>query len=196
LNEAEMSKITQESEANGKSCNPMSAEEAGVLKACPFCGGREVRILKPTCRPETPYNAADRLYPVARCATPGCGGENTGKNEDYSGKSAAEAWNRRAALPDGEPAGWFNPWNETHGYQQVAPEHEGEPGTVPLFTHPASEGPKGWKLVPEEPTREMWAAAGNAICKLQAQRVGHHDKLSEAAWNAMLAAAPSIPEGE
>ena len=31
------------------------------------------------------------------------------------------------------PAGWFLPWNEYHGYQQVAEQHNAEPDLVPLF---------------------------------------------------------------
>ena len=53
-------------------------------------------------------------------------------------------------------------------------------------------GEPGWRLVPVEPTREMWAAAGNAV-------VGdvtiHHDIIVERCWTAMLQAAPSPPSG-
>jgi hypothetical protein len=35
-----------------------------------------------------------------------------------------------------KPAGWFNPWNDYHGYEQVAEEFEGKPGKIPLY--PAS----------------------------------------------------------
>jgi len=31
------------------------------------------------------------------------------------------------------PAGWFLPWNEYHGYQQVAEQFNAEPDLVPLF---------------------------------------------------------------
>ena len=44
-----------------------------------------------------------------------------------------------------------------------------------------------YKLVPIEPTREMWAAAGDAVVALNGQ---HHDSISEAVYKAMLAAAP------
>lgn len=46
----------------------------------------------------------------------------------------------------------------------------------------------GWQLVPIEPTTEMWAKAGDALVKLQAKGIGHHDKLAEATWTAMLSA--------
>ena len=52
-------------------------------------------MFEPTCRPETPYNPADRLYPIVRCMS--CYAEVTGKNEDYFGKTAIAAWNRRPA---------------------------------------------------------------------------------------------------
>jgi hypothetical protein len=54
------------------------------------------------------------------------------------GGDADEA-RERAAPVDAEevkPAGWFNPLNEHHGYQQVAKEFEGAAGTIPLYTHP------------------------------------------------------------
>jgi hypothetical protein len=69
---------------------------AEKLKPCPFCGSDKITLFGPTCRPETPYNPADRLYPIVRCGS--CLGEATGKNEDYLGSSAIAAWNRRAPL--------------------------------------------------------------------------------------------------
>lgn len=35
-----------------------------------------------------------------------------------------------------KPAGWFNPYNDYHGYQQVAPEFEGTGDTIPLYQLP------------------------------------------------------------
>jgi hypothetical protein len=43
--------------------------------------------------------------------------------------------------------------------------------------------------VPREPTRLMWAAAGDAVVALQHRGVGHHDKIIEAVWQAMLSEA-------
>jgi hypothetical protein len=66
-------------------------------------------------------------------------------------------------------------------------------------SHPSPLGAEGaWVLVPREPTREMWAAMGNAVVGYK-QR--HHDKVSEAVWKGALAARPSppasaIPAGE
>ncbi len=46
-----------------------------------------------------------------------------------------------------------------------------------------------YKLVPVKPTREMWAAAGDAVVALNSQ---HHDAISSAVYKAMLAAAPDF----
>ena len=67
------------------------------LLPCLFCGSDQVMMFAPTCRPETPYNPADRLFPIVRCIR--CRAEVAGKNEDYSGRTAIDAWNRRAS-PD------------------------------------------------------------------------------------------------
>lgn len=52
--------------------------------------------------------------------------------------------------------------------------------------------PDGWKPVPIEPTREMWAAGGNAVCE-NALNI-HHDKLVRKCWDAMLTASPAPTE--
>lgn len=48
-----------------------------------------------------------------------------------------------------------------------------------------------YKLVPVKPTREMWAAAGDAVVALNSQ---HHDAISSAVYKAMLAAAPEVEQ--
>jgi Lar family restriction alleviation protein len=63
------------------------------MKPCPFCGG-EARWSHPTCRPETPYNPSDRMYPSVSCKE--CYASVPGKNEDYRGFTAITAWNTRA----------------------------------------------------------------------------------------------------
>ena len=62
-----------------------------------------------------------------------------------------------------------------------------------LAQQPAQATTEGWKLVPVEPTREMWAAAGDCVTTLQWTGIGHHDKISSAVYRAMLAAAPVAP---
>ena len=47
---------------------------------------------------------------------------------------------------------------------------------------------KEWKLVPREPTQEMWAVMGNALVGYK-QR--HHDKVAEELWQAAYDAAPT-----
>lgn len=68
--------------------------EVAELKPCPFCGGTHVMMFEPTCRRDTPYNPADRLFPLVRCQ---CGAEAIGKDEDYRGATAVAAWNTRPA---------------------------------------------------------------------------------------------------
>lgn len=63
---------------------------------CPFCGGTNIWIMPPTCTRETPYNPADRAYPIARCH--GCNAETAGDNWDALGMSALLAWNRRTPI--------------------------------------------------------------------------------------------------
>jgi hypothetical protein len=48
-------------------------------------------------------------------------------------------------------------------------------------------------LVPKEPTREMWAAAGNVLVN---RKNRHHDLITRAVWDGMLATAPLPGEGE
>lgn len=53
-----------------------------------------------------------------------------------------------------------------------------------------------WVTVPRELTREQWAKAGDAVVELQSQGVGHHDKIVEAVFEALVAASPHVPKGE
>lgn len=75
----------------------MSAE----LLPCPFCQSPEVSVHLPTCTKTTPYDAAHRAFPKARCRS--CGASKDGKDWDQTGKSAIEAWNTRAAPPPLSP---------------------------------------------------------------------------------------------
>jgi hypothetical protein len=75
--------------------------KADEFLPCPFCGSDTgARMFPPTCRPETPYNPADRLFPIVRCH--GCFTEVCGANEDYTGETAIAAWNTRT--PDAQPS--------------------------------------------------------------------------------------------
>jgi hypothetical protein len=80
--------------AQTQSNNPPTSPDG--LKPCPFCASKTgARVFPPTCRPETPYNPADRLFPIVRCMN--CYTEVSGANEDYTGKTACARWNTRAA---------------------------------------------------------------------------------------------------
>lgn len=72
------------------------------LLPCPFCHSAEVAVSLPTCTKATPYNAAHRAFPVARCRS--CGASKDGKDWDQTGNSAIEAWNTRAATQTAKAA--------------------------------------------------------------------------------------------
>ena len=77
----------------------------------------------------------------------------------------------------------------------AAPRAEGSSPSQPSRTTQESPPPtpcdlEGRKLDPVEPTREMWAASGDAIMALPNAGNTHHDQISEAVYRAMLAAAP------
>ena len=68
--------------------------------------------------------------------------------------------------------------------------------TLPM---PATPPTQAWKLVPVEPTREMWAAAGDAVQNnpdMRGRINVHHDIVSETVYRAMLAAAPAAPAAD
>lgn len=64
---------------------------------CPFCGCETIRVHKRTCDKDTPYNSADRAYPLVRCY--GCGA--SAESDDWTDiDTAINRWNRRApAVP-------------------------------------------------------------------------------------------------
>lgn len=67
--------------------------------------------------------------------------------------------------------------------------HKAEAASAPV--------PEGFVLVPIEPTREMWAASGDAVNKFGHRLKSHHDRYSDAVWKAMVSASPAIlNEGE
>lgn len=55
---------------------------------------------------------------------------------------------------------------------------------------------EGFKVVPCEPTREMWAASGDAQYKRYGGFNVHHDVVTECVWAALIAAAPDYREEE
>jgi len=69
--------------------NPHNLAE---LKPCPFCGHREAHVYERTCNRDSPYDPADRAYPIVRCF--GCYAEVPGANWSSS-DTAIEAWNNR-----------------------------------------------------------------------------------------------------
>ena len=56
-----------------------------------------------------------------------------------------------------------------------------------FLSRPTPATGEGWRVVPVEPTRAMWAAMGDALVGYK-QR--HHDRVASQLWNAVLAVAP------
>lgn len=73
-----------------------------------------------------------------------------------------------------------------------------EAGECGCIAFPASSGvegeavavPNGWRLVPVEPTREMWAAMADTLYRYKNR---HHDKVAGDLFKAMLSALPAAP---
>lgn len=79
--------------------NTPTPPETPKLAPCPFCGGAAMTYPR-NCNKNTPYNAADRAFPIVRCMA--CWAEIAGT--DWSEpRTAIAAWNRRAPL-EGEKA--------------------------------------------------------------------------------------------
>lgn len=72
-------------------------EMSDKILPCPFCGCETIRVHKRTCDKDTPYNSADRAYPLVRCY--GCGA--SAESDDWTDiDTAINRWNRRApAVP-------------------------------------------------------------------------------------------------
>lgn len=64
------------------------------LLPCPFCGGSDFFVMRPTCTRHDRYDPRDRAYPVVLCRS--CKAETAGDNWDATAASAIAAWNRRA----------------------------------------------------------------------------------------------------
>lgn len=85
-----------------------------------------------------------------------------------------EDWlaNLRAPVQPNEskPVGWFHPWDEYHGYQQVAEEYEGSEGTIPLYAaRPATASFDATARMPDE--------AVEAIIEKLARSAGRLDRM-------------------
>ena len=94
----------------------------------------------------------------------------------------------------GEPVAWIDPRDlavlTCPGVKEFGPmRYAGVSGaqnskaTTPLYTAPPSAVPPGWKLVPIEPTPEMWKAG-----------LAHLFRDVDAVWRAMLAEVPEAPK--
>lgn len=59
-----------------------------------------------------------------------------------------------------------------------------------LYTDPQPAIPDGWKLVPVEPTKEMWAAVNKLDDEMASGSYDGRGCSIEQAWNCLLAAAP------
>jgi hypothetical protein len=70
---------------------------AMMILPCPFCG-YTAWMIPPTCNKQTPYDPADRAFPIVRCWK--CNAEACGTDWDESGKSAIEKWNTRVEVAD------------------------------------------------------------------------------------------------
>lgn len=145
------------------------------LLPCPFCGG-EADVSPRTCDRSTPYNPADRAFPIVRCA---CGAEIAGEN--WSGvDSAINAWNRRApltrpALSD-KPFGFYG-WasngdgTESRMFAESGSFHEQliTRDRIPLYTHPQPQ-----QALSDERIRELAGGAAFAVPGMSLQGAEDH----------------------
>jgi hypothetical protein len=70
---------------------------------------------------------------------------------------------------------------------------DGETISVEYTTPPAAPVPEGWKMVPMEPTREMWTAVNKLDDQMAAGNYDGKGCSIEQAWNCLLDAAPTPP---
>lgn len=127
------------------------------------------------------------LEALKACTIYACaGGDGAMKNRHLAAISALEA-------ETGEPAAWIDPRDlavlacpgvKEFGHMRYAGVSgaQNSKSTLPLYTAPAPAVPQGWKLVPIEPTPEMWKAGlANLFIDI------------DAVWAAMLEKAPKAP---
>jgi hypothetical protein len=51
--------------------------------------------------------------------------------------------------------GWFNPWNDYHGFQQVHKDYEGDDGTFPLFVRESDFLKTALNELPAQPVSDV-----------------------------------------
>lgn len=115
------------------------------------------------------------------------------------------AYERQAQQPESEPKAvlcreigettWFDhnplPPEDPRVYvRQQSPQWE--TCTVYPGPQPSPQVPEGYVLMPTELTREMWAAAGDAVVFLQVDGIGNHDKIVGTVWEKLKQAAPYV----
>lgn len=107
----------------------------------------------------------------------------------------------QAALqqPESEPVEWCREQGHRNHYLKTGEQctcQDKFVSKIPLYAGPppSAQVPEGYVLMPEELTREMWAAAGDAVVFLQVDGIGHHDKIVGTVWEKIKQAAPSIAE--
>ena len=109
-------------------------------------------------------------------------------DEDYYDEVLEGMWwgwqASRQAL-EGEPVAWWD--GDTSAAEDSFSFKLDRFYTIPLYTHPASAVPEGWKLVPETLTRAMQDAFDESP---QSEDPDIEMMLS---WQAMIAAAPCAP---
>jgi hypothetical protein len=107
----------------------------------------------------------------------------------------------KAAAPVQEPTVWVRP----NGINNSGVAHYGPtcpPGWVgaatAYFKAPAQPAPvpDGWKLVPVEPTREMWTAVNKLDDQMAAGNYDGKGCSIEQAWNCLLDASPTPPAAQ
>ena len=108
-----------------------TSPETATLLPCPFCGS------------EAKKSASGETCKIHCSNEDGC---TATTRSWWNEQNATAAWNRRAGVaPTAKEqkyirVGWFNPYNDYHGFQQVHRSYEGGEGTFPLFCRESDLG--------------------------------------------------------
>lgn len=159
----------------------MSTDSKAQLLPCPFCGGKAEAK-----KPDASYE-----FTLIKCQE--CDAQ-TDERIDFA--DAAEAWNRRApSLPDQSIIeavdGWFA---RNTGLGGCSDKDVAELAAIFAAAPKPAQVPEGWKIVPEEPTTEMWEAV-NKLDDEMAAGGSEHGCTIEQAWHCLYDAAPQPPDG-